>query len=694
MTDYRPEQSGGKRAVVKGCLLGMVVLALLPVLLYGGCHARKMLRERAAAKAQEAAAEAAFSPVAEKMAEAAEEARQARQVDLDRTIRVIHEIDLALEQHGSIKEYLAYLAGQDYRGVAPEVLEARQKVLDVLMKLYAKQTELEDQESLWNFSSEFLFSMLSVVQVELRSGDGLLPIPSAGIGLDRGKAQKMLDELKSRREGKTRLLADIRDLETEILTTVMGYSEVYYRYVAEWDRLCLHRDRAYLAAHAGDWATVVESADRAIAQAANEKEAHLLKAMAMLEMPAGSEIDDTPALVIEGLDSYMERHPDSTAPALLLQGNAHLKRGERQQAQLLYQQAAVYYPKQAEQLADMLNPYRMRSFLRKTREGTYILKQYKATMLGAGYFSPDLQLARLHFDAGDFEAGRQKVMDHFARRRNQAQWDFVIDDIRFCYRLMGDDFERIFPRDHYLTLVAEPAMMSSTGLAVTVRNDSDVALSNCTLILCLNLTDMYADDYETLVPERTLPHLPAGEGTDFGTITVDLELFGKQKTVADIVSARAILISNEAVVWVDTDDYKFAELADRARRQRRYPVDRFAMPVNDALGKFEEMAARLDPSFGKDHVSVQLPAGLAILKPVFRLAAEGRVFAPAANRIEGDRIHLQFKDVVDAVAAGDSEGSKPLELQVNTRLGEMRVGLSLEKGNRIRVTRLEAPGRE
>jgi hypothetical protein len=44
-------------------------------------------------------------------------------------------------------------------------------------------------------------------------------------------------------------------------------------------------------------------------------------------------------------------------------------------------------------------------YLRKSREGNSIRELYKGTMLGASWFSPDLQLARLDFEAGDFDAG-------------------------------------------------------------------------------------------------------------------------------------------------------------------------------------------------------------------------------------------------------------------------------------------------
>jgi len=48
--------------------------------------------------------------------------------DIDDTIRVIHEIDVAVQQSNSLDEWLGQLAGNDYRYVAPEVRQARVRV--------------------------------------------------------------------------------------------------------------------------------------------------------------------------------------------------------------------------------------------------------------------------------------------------------------------------------------------------------------------------------------------------------------------------------------------------------------------------------------------------------------------------------------------------------------------------------------
>ena len=319
-------------------------------------------------------------------------------------------------------------------------------------------------------------------------------------------------------------------LEGDLLRAMTDYSEVYYRYVDEWDDLSVLRDRAYLAAHNGDWDTVVDAATVAIEKAPQEKEAHLLLAMALIEQDQPEQDGRILAL----LDEYISEHPDSTAPAFQLLGIQHTRMGRTADARLALQQSAAYYPKQAEQLTDMLDPYKVRSFLRKSREGGFILELYKSTMLGAGYWSPDLQMARMLFESGETEAGKEKVLDHFSRRRNQQQWDFVLSDIEFCYDLLGPSFWEIFPEDTYLDLEIEQTMFGSS-LNVGINNRSDRTLRNASLLLALQFTDMYATDYEVMAAPRTLPAVPAREETSFGTIEVELELFGGTKTVDDIV---------------------------------------------------------------------------------------------------------------------------------------------------------------
>lgn len=651
---------------LKTCLF---LVLLSPVFVIGGCKAKRFLAARAAAKAQQERAEQEFQPALAKMAAAVKESRQAQRYDIDKTIRVIHEIDLGLKNKKNFKEYVRQVAMQDYRQVAPDVLESRTQLTGVLMKIYAKQIEADHQASAWDLTSNFLLTSVSSLKLDL--GSGL----TGGFGVDRNLVTGYMDDLKARHENETEMLLQLDKLDNELIDAVTGYAAIYHRYMDEWDQLCAARDHAYLAAHNLDWATVHTAADAAIERAPNEREAHLLKTMALIEQAAAT---GRPGLGIESgatqlqealalLNQYETAHPGSTAPGLLLRGNILRQQGNLKEARNFYQHAASYYPKQAAELSDMLNPYAFRTFLRKSREGNYILHQYKSTMLGAGYFSPDLQMAHMLYDQGQAAAANAKVLDHFSRRRAQAQWDFVVADIEYCQNLMGHDYDRIFPSGSYIDLVINKSRTSSKRLSVSLTNRSDRDLHNCTLVLCLNFSDMHPSDYHTMTVGKTAPLLPAGETVEYGTAKLQVEILDQVKTAADIVAARSVLVANEAVIWADTDAYKVAKVMLEHRRTNGPSQASNDAPItrSTVLDLMQKATAEATSSLGKDDLSITLPKALAIMKPIFRLAkgqGHDEPIAPDIHIIDNDRIRLTFRNIANFDDPESSPGQLGLEL--------------------------------
>lgn len=613
---------------------------------------------------QQKHAEEQFTPVLKKMDK--EVTATADTYDIDKTIKVIYQIDQAVERSDDLDTYLMTVAKQDYRNVHPEVLHARSGILKILMKLYGKQVALEDQKSMWEFTKGLLLATGSSVDASVGANPGILSLE-----YDKEEMRNYFNQLKKEEAIRKNLRKDIQELESQLLSALFDYSKVYYKYIEEWDRLCLYRDKAYLAAYDGNWSAVMENSDEAIDMAPYEREAHILKAMAMVEtMPdVRTTISDTETVpspdleVLELLNEYIDENPGNSAPALLLKGVYYNKTGDFDKAKLNLGQASVYYPDQSDALLDMLNPYRMRAYLRKSREGNYILELYKATMLGAGYFSPDLQLARIYYDMGDVEAGNKKVLDHFSRRRSQNQWDYIINDIAYCERYLSPWFDLIMPKDYFLTLDVNAASTlgidSKKKIKLGVQNNSDIRLNNASLILCLQFTDMHRDDYHTIKVSESLPAIMPGELNAFGTETIEFDWFGETKTAQDVVTHRAILISNEVVTWVDTDDFKF----DRLRRMKQFTD----MPVDSSLAVFglskeeltkaikEESDIKVSFDLTKFNISslttphtvdIDLPDELSILKPVFRMMNEEKsndLLPPLSSSIGNENIEVQFE---------------------------------------------------
>jgi tetratricopeptide (TPR) repeat protein len=658
------------RRFAVGCGVVALVGVLTPIGGWLAWSRWSTQRQALADAAQQQHAEEMFGPARATLAQPKE-----HPYDIDETIRVIHGLDLALKNQDNLDDWLQTVARQDYRHVAPEVVEARGKILDVLQPLYAKQTELEDQQAMWEITSEMLLATLSVVSV---SGEASMTNPSGSLSVDRKQAQKLWEQLKEEQSSRRDLQRDVSELDKELFDALVDYADVYYEYVEEWDRLSGLRDRAYLASVAGDWVAAEQSARLAIAQAPREREAHLLAAMAIIEQGQVERYGEARALLTES----METHPDQTAPALLLLGVLSAREGDVEAAHLNLQQAAAYYPKQADELLDMLDPYKMRVFLEKSREGGFITELYRSTMLGAGYFSPDLQLARLHFEEGKFDDGAKKVLDHFARRRAQAQWDFVISDIQFCQDLLGDDFHKIFPEDHWLDLEVTRPMMGG-GLNLGIANRSDRALHNATLVLALHLTDQFPGQYTAVPAPGTVPAVTPHDSTSFGTLDPVLpEVAGKPKTIDDIVEHRAILITDEAVVWVDTDAFKLSE-ADEFRKQRnaaraglRPAPDEPATSglratVDQVLSQLGEKAdLSIDAGYGADDVRIVLPRELSAFHPVFRLKYGDQVVTAEENQLDADHIVLRFAGVHNFDAEGPRQD---LELIVQTPFGDVRL---------------------
>lgn len=674
------------RPWVRRTMLGCISIPLVLALLLGGLI---WWRGQAVAERQEQArqeqaerADESFQPALEKLTPPPEPDF----VDIDKTIRVIHEIDLALQNYDGFESYLQHLGHQDYRNVAPEVLEARRELLDRVRELYALQTQANEQEALWDFTKGMMLEVLSVVEAE---GEWGVLGPTGSFSLDKEHAREVLAEFRQQQSARARQIRDLGKARDGLFEAMIQYSDVYYSYVEEWDRISVLRDRAYLALVERDWPTVEQNARAAIELAPKEREAHLLAAMAILEQGNPERYSEAEEILAD----YLDEHPGRSAPALLLLGALERERGNHEAARLNFQQAAAYYPKQAALLTDMLDPYRMRSWLRKSRDGTLIIEAYKDTMLGAGYFSPELQLAAVHFERDDFEAGKRRVLDHFARRRAQQQWDFVLSDLAFAQDLLGADAHRIFPEGAWLDLQISRPMLTS-GLNVAVRNRTGETLRNASLVLLVQFTDMHPGDYMTF-NARTQPAIRPHTVTSFGTVRVEGEVLGQPRGIDDVVRHRAILISDEAVVWVDTDEFRMSELerAERDIRKQRTSSQGRTAWYQELSTKFDDVSGQLpgqtvmeiQPStFGRDAVVFQLPREVAILRPAFRLTYGGKTYHAAENRIDEDHITLKFTAVEDF----SKEDTGDLELGIRTIFGEVVLTYGKDGGVDYRFDRI------
>jgi len=229
-------QSGWGRFLL--FLLFITSIILIYQLVYKPYKQRQ--REEAAAKT--------FDPVYERM----QESRKSKSpYDLEETIRIINGLDIAMQQKDNFNDFMIYMARQDYSHVAPEVVDARTKVLKTLQQLYAKQTDLEEKQALWNVTRQMSGVVLGEIGTEdLITHGATLPFKSVET---IKKSYSKMEEIEKDRKI---LKHDIDDIESQLFDVMIGYSHVYYKYVNEWDAVCVNRDMAYLAAYSGNYAAM------------------------------------------------------------------------------------------------------------------------------------------------------------------------------------------------------------------------------------------------------------------------------------------------------------------------------------------------------------------------------------------------------------------------------------------------------
>lgn len=536
MSEKTERTSQSKLAM--GCAVAFLTVALLSigagVLLSGGCPSTPVKPPDFILKAAQ--------QLDQRLAKAKAQAQESKRYDLDETIRALYGIEKAMDEAKNFEQLTPFIVQSEGAKVAPDVEKLKLKFFDVYKDVLDQRDDIREMDSAYTVfkgAAEDLFSFVGTDVI-------------TGVKIDREQARKVwkkrLADTKLRRDLKQRL-AKRQDV---MLDFMMDYAKVSQKYLKEWEKLCAARDRAYLSMLEGDTDAAILNAQAAAEMAPDEKEAHTLLAMALLERGGETDLPLARSLA----ESMVEQHK-TLASAYLLRGVVNQRAGRTDQAVLDFDQAAAYYPKQEAEANGTLNLYKKRQYLNSSKEGRMILKMYRAMMSGAGFFSPDFQTAKLRLAQMDKPAARKKIFDHFFRRRLQGQWGHVLTDFKFSSDHLKTDLHEIFANENIALKVEDAslvnAMLFSNKLNVTVLNSGDKALHNVTLLLCVRFTDMFKGDYVTFPVGESIAQLPAGgrvklERTDISAVTKgDL---GVEKQFKDIIEYGAVLISDELITWV------------------------------------------------------------------------------------------------------------------------------------------------
>ena len=514
--------------------------------------------------------------------------------DLEKTVRVMNALELAQANSENFDEFLKVMARQDYDGVAPDVLEAKQKMLPVLQYMYQLQALDKSLSDAWMLARSAAtggmemtrrVNIMDIVNTVMGNPIVLLDIFHQE---DASKVtHKAFANYRKDKELRQNVRNDIAKLEASYQQYLTDYAPIYHKYMKEYDALCVEKDKVYLDLYGGQAESALQGADAILKKYPNCTEGQLLKAQAEIVMgvkthsqslPKERRLDKESAEISitdtiqnpslgEGyrvglgshfasafniLDDYVAQNPGKTAPALLLRGVLYQRMGESEQALSCFHQASVEYPRQAAQLSDMLDSYCMRTYLNKTSEGLYLLQLYRSMMEGNGVFSPNLMKAKYYADTNRQEESKNEIYNHFFRRGNQKYYDGLLSDMQFCEQNLPVGFKQLLIDRKFLDVKVEPdskwlVLTDDEEMQVTIRNKSGKRLENVRLFLCIHYTDMYKDEYDVVKVPQTVSIIEPDEEIEIK----DVLLGYRDKKYTDITRIRAIAMTDDRLCWVD-----------------------------------------------------------------------------------------------------------------------------------------------
>ena len=622
--------------------------------------------------------------------------------DIEETVRILNGLEVAQSQSDDFYSYLEYMARQDYSRVPQDVLKAKERLLPILQKMFDLQNQYDELDDIWMLARSASTGVTDFA--EKANPIGVLSSIFTGDPMGTVSVNKSLAEAKTaafeQYENDQKLKASLKDeidnLKMAYIDYLTEYAPVYFKYMKEWDKLCLDRDKAYLDVYAGRTVDAYNAVDKVLAKYPDNREAMLLKALALIQLsptdgeaskngiqvnndielhdsisaPISDKLTEAEAVI----DNYTELYPDRSAPALVLKGMISLKLGNESRAMSYFDQASVEYPRQAEALTDLLDSYKNRSYLNRSSEGKYLLKLYRSTMEGYGMFSPNLLKAKYYADNGNVDKAKEEIFNHFYRRGNQGVYDCLLSDMQYCEEYMYSTFKQILMEQSYIDVSVEPTAewivsKKDDEVKVIINNRSDVDLENVRIFLCLHYTDMYKDEYD-IVKCPTINIIKHHDKTEIGTVKLNYE--GKKYN--DIAHVRAIAMTDDKICWIDDVNYKYTRAYEQSKQTDKQPETNdeeltpreqflrdFKVDANDIVAavrngiKVYSNVKSGDKSLwesvsdiwsSKDNkLKIELPRVLSLIDPVFSLKPlkdKDSAILPEENFLNGNNIRLKF----------------------------------------------------
>lgn len=622
--------------------------------------------------------------------------------DIEETVRILNGLEAAQSQSDDFYSFLEYMAKQDYSRVPADVLKAKERILPILQKMFDLQKQYDELDDIWMLVrsastgvTDFAESANPIgVLSSIFTGD---PMGTVSVNKSLAEAKTAaFEQYENDQKLKASLKEEIDNLRMAYIDYLTEYAPVYFKYMKEWDRLCLDRDKAYLDVYAGRTVDAYNAVDKVLSKYPDNREAMLLKALTLIQLSptnanaqagtlqGSADIERNDSLVAPPSDklaeaeavieNYTELYPERSAPALVLRGMISLKEGNESKAMSYFDQASVEYPRQAEALTDLLDSYKNRSYLNRSSEGKYLLKLYRSTMEGYGMFSPNLLKAKYYADGGNTNKAKEEIFNHFYRRGNQGVYDCLLSDMQYCEEHMYSTFKQILMEQSYIDVSVEPTAewlvsKKDDEVKVTINNRSDVDLENVRIFLCLHYTDMYKDEYD-VVKCPTINIIKHHDKTEIGTVKLNYE----DKRYDDIAHVRAIAMTDDKICWIDDVNYKYTHAYEQSKQAGKQPsataeqltpreqflrdfkvdADDLAQAVKTGIKVYGDVKngdkslweSVSDIWSSKDNkLKIELPRILSLIDPVFSLKPlkdKDSAILPEENFLNGNNIRLKF----------------------------------------------------
>lgn len=644
--------------------------------------------------------------------------------DIEETVRILNGLEIAQSQSKDFYSFLEYMAKQDYSMVPTDVIEAKMELLAILQEMFILEQENEELNGLTAITNSLGTAIYTLVK-ERNISDSVeaatdILVPSGAIlgNLSLTSAISAILDTESLEEAKIcafnkyeehqKLKADNKErievLKRKYLEYLDNFTPIYMKYINEWEKLCLAKDEAYLAAYSGRYVDCYETTLQILEKYPANREAMLLKALACVSLAQGPKVavpaENTLLTITDEnaserykfltiaqrtLENYIDLYPGKAAPALLLMGELELTKGNTTRAMSYFDQSAIEYPKQAAELNDMLNSYYMRSYLNATPEGQYLMRLYCSTVEGQGYFSPNFHKAKYWESIDNNEKAATEIYNHFFRRDKQGIYDCLLTDMEFCENNLYSSFKSQFMESSALNIsvTEDTHVFGKNGVTFTLTNNSDLTLENIRLFVCLHLKDMYVNEYD-IFPCETVNIFNPGEQVTWSTNDYRTE---------DIVRVRAIMLTDNKVCWVDDIRFKHSN-AMRNYYQHNGKVTRslemfegYGLSDGEIIQKIESnITGELATDDSKKGIrknaenqtlTIELPRILCLLDPVLSFGELNKMKTPVSQTLHGSIMKAVFK--IDSSAARE-----PIYLYSN--FINLKIEYDIAENGKFRVT--------